>query len=276
MNHFSIFLKQAALLCFLLLFYTSQAQNADLPNEPLGSAKNLQGKNLIVNCFISELGKEWTLEEKKNILSKEHDGFKWIKLESKSWNVAEPSFEIINIGLEKDISLSKIEAGKKAIEAKVSWVPLVVYKAGYPSITDLYDSLKKATGADNIAMLIYAKQKGRSFAKPSGSDNIHNGRFLEGAVIYERSTNDSLLQTGTIIHELLHLYGAWDMYHEGKKRSSKKHQNIQRILARSIMVQNHQQMDILVVEAVTAWRIGWTKRYWGWYDIFRPEPVKPN
>lgn len=271
-----LLLKKFLLLISVLCINHAFSQDVDLPNEPWGSAQNLQGKTLVVNCFISELDKPWTADEKKSILLKEKDGFDWIKLEAYSWKTAQPTFGVCNLGLEHDIVLSKVEGGKHPSTLMLNWSSTVLQAAGFANAKIFYDSLKNATKADNIALLIYAKQKGRSFANWCFSNNTNHLRFVESAVIYAIENDNKLLNTGTIIHEFLHLFGAWDMYEEGKKNSTKMHEKVQRILSRSIMIQSHQNLEILVVDAVTAWRIGWTKRYWDWYEIFRPVPIKPK
>src|ERR1700712_36814 len=120
--------------------------------------------------------------------------------------------------------------------------------------------------------MIFARKKGRSYAQSSYTNNENSNRFLEGAVVYQTDFNNHNLYNGTIMHEMLHLFGAWDMYREESTaiRSAAMDAKINGVFTNSIMLDNNKyDMDEFVVDQMTAWLIGWSKRYWSYFEMFR-------
>lgn len=261
-------------LVFFILNNNILAQNDSTHNQPYGSAKELKGRILIVNCFVSEGKKKWDNEEKKEILDREKYGISWLHAQALKWKMDDDlNFQRINIGLEQDIKIEKIENYKELSKSfKINWTSLAIHAAGYPSLINFYDSIKNATQVDNVVVIVFAYNKGRSYAQASTSNNRKSPYFLEGAVVYNTDTNNFNIYNGTIMHEMLHLFGAWDMYREEATaiRSPEMDAKIKGVFANSIMLDaNKNNIDDLVIDQMTAWRIGWTKRYWSYFEMFR-------
>ena len=262
------------LLCVSFLF--AQAPETTSPylyydtttiNGAYGSAKQLKGSTLIVNCFVSARRYKWKATEKKEILAKQAEGLEWLKNQALNRNITDLSFSISNIGFENDIQISKIESDIEPRRLKVNWVPLVLNAAGFNDLPSFYDSIKKESKADNIVVLIFAKDRGRSYAQSSGSNSKNNIRFLEGAVIYDQSFNGDEMTSATILHEMLHLFGARDIY-TSKTKDADAEEKMRSVFHRSIMLATHRDIKPLIIEQLTAWCIGWTKNYYGWYKFF--------
>lgn len=266
----------AAKLLLPILFFVLNGvlfgQNDSTLNQPFGSAKELKGRTLVVNCFVSEGKKKWDNDEKKEIIDREKYGLLWLQAQALKWKVEEPDFHLVNIGLEQDIKLENIENYKELSAAfKINWTSLAIHAAGYPSIIGFYDSVKNANMVDNVVVMVFPLNKGRSYAYSSNSNN-RNARFLEGAVVYQTDLYNHKMYNGTIIHEMLHLFGAWDMYREESTaiRSAEMDAKIKGVFINSIMLDdNKYDMDEFVIDQMTAWRIGWTKRYWNYFEMFR-------
>ncbi len=257
------------LLTALLLPGFLFAQIDSLPNTAFGSAKELKGSTHIVNFFVSAGRRKWDKDEKQLILDMQNNGIAWLKVQAAKWKIEELNFRRSNIGLEKDILLDKIESDKEPSNLHVNWVPYVLHAAGYASVRDFYDSVKAANQADNVVVMIFACHEGRSYAQPAFSDDKNAPRFLEGAVVYREDFYNDALHQGTIIHEMLHLFGAWDMYHS-ETRSPELDKKINDIFSSSIMLDSHQlNMNDYKMDQLTAWLVGWTKRYWPYFEIFR-------
>ena len=235
-------------------------------NKNYGSAKQLKGKTLIINCFISAK-RSWKKEEKDEVLAMQQEGLMWVQQQANNWNISGLSFIVSNIGYDNDIHLSKIENNEEPSKLNVTWVPLVLNSSGYMNIPAFYDSVKKVSAADNVVVLIFAKQTGRSYAQPASSDVRSNEKFLEGAVIYYENYSGHVVTSATITHETLHLFGAKDIY-KSRTKNEDAEQKMRSVFSRSIMLDTHQDIKPLFIEQFTAWCIGWTKSYWGWYSFF--------
>ncbi len=238
-------------------------------NIPYGSAKSLQGKVRVVNCFVSTESRSWKAKEKNKVIKMEEKGFEWIISSAEQLKIkADLSFSVSNIGMDEDIRLTKIESSQEPKTLNVNWVPLVLNKAGYSNLSEFYDSIRIFDQVDNICILIFAKSAGRSYAQPSNSNNKRSIRFLEGAVIYsDGMIGFKEINSALIMHEMLHLFGARDIY-ISKGFDPDFEKIVKSTLWNSIMVDDLKHIDFLELDQLTTWCIGWSHTYWSWYDLF--------
>ncbi len=267
--------KLALFSITILILQSANAQEIEnLPNSPYGSAGDCTGKNLIINCFISEPDKEWLPEEKEAILAKQQIGIEWLKKQASYWGVSDLSFQTHNIGLKKDINVDKIEHVSNPARLKIHWATFTLHAAGYNNVYKLYDTLKKQYQVDNVVVMVFARKEGRSYAQRAFEAGVAYNKewLLEGSVVYKSYWDSGKeLCGGTIIHEMLHLYGAWDMY-SSDLRSEEIQSKITYIFKNSVMIHDrNDDFKQFKVDQLTAWRIGWTKTYWPWYEMFRKD-----
>lgn len=124
-------------------------------------------------------------------------------------------------------------------------------------------SVGKDAGCDKAAVLIIAEGKGRSFA-------IHRTGeldFIGEAVIYE--PHNSKLQAGVFVHEMLHLFGADDLYHP--HQSEENVEFIKEHYPGEVMLSGHAPTESLALSPYTLWRMGWTDEREEWFDAFVAE-----
>ena len=267
----------ASLLLVLLLsigFGTAQ-ETANTTNDPVGSAANCLGKNLVINIFITEKGETWTPAEKDAVIANENTGFEWLKRQARIWNVPPISFQQINIGYDSDIEVQKIVRAHEIPQLKrlkVHWATYALNAAGYSNIYHFCDSLKKVYQVDNVAVLVFANKEGLSYAQPATINEIGYNKdwFLEGSVLYKHYfDSDAALSSASIIHNLLVLYGAWEIDRD-ENRSNEAENLISGGLRHSIVLENkYGAINVYSVDQLTAWRIGWIKSYSPWFEMFR-------
>ena len=270
-----ILLRLTLLLLICLLCQNVFSQEAvDLPNNPFGSAGDCKDRNLIINCFVSEPKKEWTQEEKEAILVQEQTGIEWLKKQATKRGIFNLSYQTFNLGLKNDITVDKIERASEPKKLKVHWATFALHAAGYSNVYRLYDTLKKRYNVDNVVVIVFARKEGRSYAQPTfpAAVAFNKEMLLEGAVVYRTYWDTGKdLCAGTIMHEMLHLYGAWDMY-QSDLRGDDVQVTIDNLFKKSIMIHDRDnELKGLMVDQLTAWRIGWTKTYWPWYEMFRKD-----
>lgn len=268
------------IVCQVLLCQKAYAQviikDSIKPNLFYGSAKSLHGKIKVINCFVSTGNNFWSENDKRNVINLQSQALEWIKLQGeKRWAVNDVTFSVSSFGLEKDIRLDTIMADKEPSNIGINWIPIVLRKIGYNDVTWFRDSIKSRNDQDNLVVLVFAKSKGRSYAQSTTSDNPVYERFTEGSIIYSDYFNGKKLDAGTIAHELLHLFGAWDLYNSKTQRPEVE-QKAWQLFPQSIMLDDHRNINELVIDQVTAWTIGWLNRYWSWYEFFRPSIDKKD
>lgn len=120
-------------------------------------------------------------------------------------------------------------------------------------------------GCDKVGVLIVAKGQGRSFAvwQKGGS------KYLGAAVLFTSDKNGQGLLTGIIAHEILHLFGADDLYAEYQTKENAKY--IQGHYPNEIMFYDIVDADKCSICPYTAWRMGWIDKRESWFDDFVKE-----
>ena len=273
-NHFSFFKFSIAFSLLVLSTPLFAQERVNLPNEPYGSAGDCIGKTLVVNCFVSESKTPWTTGEKEGIITKENIGFEWLKKQAFKWNRPPINFQSINIGMDQDVEVPEIVHGrtvKQISKLKIHWTTYALHAAGYNNVYKFYDSLKSLYQVENVVIMVFANKEGRSYAQPAYLNAVAFNKewFVEGAVIYKNYFDtDHVLYTGTIMHEMLHLFGSWDMYIDDN-RSSDVDDIVNGLFRHSIMLNDHTDLNTLSIDQMTAWRIGWIKSYLPCYEVFR-------
>ncbi|MCL2244075.1 MAG: hypothetical protein FWC03_06360 [Treponema sp.] len=260
------FLSLIFLLNSLLIIY---GQNAQIQNY--GSAKSLEGNVYVLVCFISGSNNSWSYNEKLDWFKKYYEAVNWIKDQALNYNVA-INFQGGNFGMNADIKLD-YGYGTGSGNEDVSMVSKVLREIGYRDSLSFYEFIVNNTNCDNALILIAAKGRGRSYAiacEFSTEDLIYKElHFMEGVMLYDYNEDGNEILSSGIAHELLHLFGAWDLY-ENFMQSNAIEELALYLFPNSIMLRISQNINELIIDPVTAWLIGWNKYPEPWYDAFNP------
>lgn len=124
-------------------------------------------------------------------------------------------------------------------------------------------SVGKDADCSKVAVLIIADGKGRSFA----THRTGELDFIGEAVIYE--PHNSELQAGVFVHEMLHLFGADDLYHPQQPEENVEF--IKEHYPGEVMLGGHVPTESLALSPYTLWRMGWTDEREEWFDAFVTE-----
>jgi hypothetical protein len=92
----------------------------------------------------------------------------------------------------------------------VRMVSTVLRAVGWPSPLQYWEAVR--SDANNAQVMIYANGRGVSYSMafpPGGDRDLY---FVEGSMFYSSYPDGQPLRPGSIAHETLHLYGAWDLY----------------------------------------------------------------
>ena len=234
----------------------------------LGSAEFLAGDVYVLSCFVSDADNQWTDNERTSMIALMYEAQGWLREQAADYGVA---LEFVNdsFGLEKDIELDAVPSMRE--EGAKSIVTTVLQEIGYRSSLDFYiKTRKRRADCDNITVLIFVKDSGTSYAVPYTDPDAATEFYTEGAVIYQRyDTIDAERPAGAIAHEILHTFGAWELYnvyyHE-KDVETLAHE----LFPDSIMHEVHFDINDSSVDEVTAWLIGWHDQKETWYEHFNP------
>ena len=93
--------------------------------------------------------------------------------------------------------------------------------------------------------------------------------FMEGATLYEKQSNGYTLTSSAIAHEILHLFGGWDLYATFEQTQDRE-DKARQMFPNSVMLRTSSNINELSVDEVTAWLIGWNDDAKPWYGWFKP------
>ncbi len=118
---------------------------------------------------------------------------------------------------------------------------------------------------NKLKFILFVKSINRSHAYDFWSNTQ-----VDIAVIYSSSRIGVITDEYVISHEILHQFGAWDLYHEPGRMSLENAQRAKELYPNSIMISTFSRKDELEVDELTAWRVGWHNDFKEEYQEFNP------
>jgi len=253
------------ILPLFLLLTCSKDDDVNPTKEPnyAGSAVSLPGKSYVLTVFVSE--NEWDEAEKQALFKQVLQAQEWLKSEAGRYGHA-VSFENNTIGLTDDpIMLDSIPLGTGTIYKEI--VSTAVQRMGHSTNVKFVDWVTANTSSDNCVVLIIANTSGRAFAIPFNQYLVKETYYLESSIVYKKYENGSNVFSSTIAHELLHLYGAKDLYNVDGFHQEQE-DKARELFPNDIMLRTNSKLSDLVIDPLTAWRIGLSDHVEEWYDWF--------
>ncbi len=126
---------------------------------------------------------------------------------------------------------------------------------------------------DQCVVLVFSPEKGRSYAMRHGYGGMN--LMLEGAMIYlyaPEGWGAYLLSSYTVAHEMLHLFGADDLY-ETYDRSAGSDAFAEKLYPTDIMLRGYHDVNSATLDRFTAWQVGLTDEF---SEEFMPLSLKKS
>ena len=246
------------ILIFLIssLTINSHAELGDL-GEPrssfnLGTAKILEGKNIIVSMYLDTPSYKWNPDDMKKSLDSLDMACIYLQNNAQEYNM-DATFiydwtENDNLCYKAKMIMdpSDSERYEEILDKRIaSWVSGVV---GYQRLLKIYD-------ADNIFMIVFINAPGRSYAITY--DGID--AYEESLISFTNSAKDTKNKFSpcTLAHEILHLYGAHD-YYLGAEYTNDVVEYIKKTYPDDIMLSTDNDGKITKkIGSLTAYHLGW-------------------
>ena len=264
--------RVAFFILFLYLAVCGQAHSA--PEHDLGSAGTLEGDIYVLSVFVSDnhYG-TWTTAEKDEMVKKETEALNWIKRQAAPYGV-EINYTRGCYGYSGDIKLDHIMRGSASGREDVDLVGKALRAAGYSRPLAFYDWVLDETPCAETFVILYVKGNGISYNISFQKKEMDEEKyFVEGCVIYENYDDGRTMAASAIAHEILHCFGAWDLY-ANFAQSPEVEAHAKRLFPNSIMLRADYNINKLSVDPLTAWLIGWNDDPEGWYNSFMPDYLK--
>jgi hypothetical protein len=205
-------------------------------------------------------------DDKIKLLDFKDNALKWLKEQALKYDIKINFTEEI-FGLDTDIIHPPGSGGGSSYH-------FILEKIGYDNQESFNDYVKNNTNCDNSLIILISSKPytyhliakryitGIAHAQHNAADKNF---YLEGIDIY------STVDFKVIAHELLHCFGAWDLYVEENKTTGAE--LTRKRYPRSIMM-SWNLFGPLEVDPITAWRIGWNKNPEPWFYECDPHKEK--
>jgi hypothetical protein len=245
-----------AILGLIAVSWSEETQN-------VGSASVLHGSIDLAIVFVSDANTRWTLREQKIMKRQIRYGSKWIELSAKRYGVYDIDFKDRTYGRWNNVHLDWLPSGTRSGNEDVQLVSTVSNKLGF----EKPQQFRNQHNGDQFIALICLKRDGASYAIPQ-EVGISERFDIEGAVLYQNFDTDVPNCATCIAHEILHLFGGWDLY-QTFQTSEDQEKEARILFPDSVMLRTSYDMSDVEIDPLTAWRIGWSEQPTGAY-FFQP------
>ncbi len=221
-------------------------------------AKTLSGRIHVTVFFVSQISDRWkadaTAIEKKSL----EEGERWITVQAAKFGKT-VSFVNSYFGDENDKPLL-VRDFRTCFSDENHKELLKIHKKRN---LDNWDCYKRFVIEENgcehgVVVFIYIKPN-RSFA------TWHSSHYRFSTAVCHK--ND---RPGTYAHEILHLFGAWDMYKREFDKGNAREEKCRWYFSDSIMHQAYYMWNQKIDE-INAWLVGLKEEEKSWYYLFFPE-----
>ena len=226
-----------------------------------GTCRTLTGEIAVVTIFVDDNESSWSREQAETF---QHEfvttGLDFLTKQAAKWGhtlTFQPGMYFTQP--EQGISVRYpdiMETSASSFQADVA--DYAAMSLGFPSKTELYHYVRESAGTEQVIILFALNKTGRSFAVSDHDTNAND--TLEYCVVFRKNWDTGKKEAAAIVpHEILHLFGAEDLYKEptdgsraGKAKIAKKH------FPKDVMFQNNIKISSNNVDAFTAYAVGWS------------------
>lgn len=213
-----------------------------------GIARTLQNKVTIIYFYLND--NRWSKWSNKDRLENSTNVklvTDWYKQQAKIYNISNLSFNTRYFFLRSPKGLGKEWIRKREFFDYAS--SLFANQLGYNSLNDFVDTIRRKNPDNEVAIVFHSNAKARSFAASCLKVKNSNCK-LEYVMLTKKMgkhAND-WTTTQTQSHEILHLFGAADLYNiEGAKNYA----------VTDLMNYYSKELKYASISPLTAWSIGW-------------------
>lgn len=223
-----------------------------------GSGARLSGSNLVVNIFVTDRKTDWAESDIQNALAMQAEGLDFLVRQSTVFGVEGLTFKATD--RTESLFLKTSDTFSTAMDDFL-WIDLLFADTTYRSLEGYVRENFDVDAYDNYTVTLHVNKKGRSYSLPCNSTyydyKLYNTE--RSVVFYSTDKNYSYCtKSGVYVHELLHLYGADDLYDDLIPDNIAE--KIDAYYKNEIMLTIPSDVEQACVSLYTAYLIGWTDR----------------
>lgn len=244
-------------------------ESSPVPDRlPAGAPPPLLGRIALVSLFVGRDGRPWSDDEIARAHAALFRAGEWIEREAIRWQAPvnltlADTYFVVDDTESTDVAMTFVPEGEGVgpLEAEAVTKALIetsraALQLGFRDAVDWMQQIRMRVDADAIVWLLHPRYAGRSLAIPLDLTELA-GVSLAVCYAHESSFPEPLTHAPstdpiTIVHELLHLFGALDKY--GTPLRSYPPRSV---TSRDIMRLNDLRLSQLRIDRLTAKEIGW-------------------
>ncbi len=245
--------------------------------KDIGSASSLRGDIYVLNFFVSTSDNRWEKSEVDNVILQLRSALDWIEKEARRWNSMQqnPVRERLNFVNEgywyDDVVIPRIPVLEDDPHSFRKVADAIVKAKGFADLYSISDWVKRKGKPEQFILLFFFKSDGRSFANPTTTVLNNYDKYIyntEFAFLYCDPSRE-MIRPGTIAHEILHLFGAWDLYEGAPYITAEQSRAAKSNYPNSIMISSY-YMESKSIDEVTAWLVGINREYKSYFEFYKP------
>lgn len=194
-----------------------------------GSCGFLKGRTLFCFVYVDHKGMKWSRNKRSSQEKRRISVLQRLEKEARSEG-------IYLCCLQREFQMT-VNAPNSDADTK-DWPALLAKQYQFNAPEDMYEVLLANNRAEQAAFVFMTQAKGRSFAVSCGD--------IEYDVLY----GEEAMAEGVITHELLHIFGAKDLYYHEKVVSC-----AEKLFPKSVMISG--RTEGWVIDDLTRYLIGW-------------------
>jgi hypothetical protein len=215
-----------------------------------GSAAVLRGCVVVYHLWAEDAGSSWTAAQQADVRDRVRAATVFLGRWARTYGV--------------DLTFIEEDAGCVRCASDLPtdmftdpiWTERLVQSTGAADANRLVADLKQRHRADGVLLVIHVNKAAASYHLTFYA-GMHPVYAAERVVCFSRYPEQSLTCAASYAHEILHAFGAGELYFPFD-RTDERAKQARRLFPNDIMFRVDRNLDALNIGAWTAYRIGWT------------------
>ncbi len=219
----------------------------------IGSAGMLEGTVHIEHLFLSDDYSQWTQFEKDRVRRKLNEAYHFISFQSRRFPSRDRKpLRFLDAHFEDITVKGRIP---RDAHADPKWTETAIGLYGEGSAEKKVEQIKRQSNPDHVIFCLHVNKPALSY-NLAFYDNVAPIYAAERMICFTSYPDTRETSAATYAHEILHLFGAGDLYFPYDKTPARKESAAQRF-PDDVMYRVDYDIFRLSIEAFTAYRIGW-------------------
>ena len=240
-----------------------------------GSVKNISNNEVcIIIHFISGPQNDWKISKKKKILKRDRKALNDLGEELAKYGI-DFKFHLEVFNLKNDFKIDSVLDYKKPVEENhyTKANATILWSKNIRSDLPFFKEKKYLGFEGGYLIVMYHEGLGISSASPAFFNGEEDRSIPEYITVFEFDQNWRKPNKYVTVHEMLHLFGAWDLYYNPLYGYEKEEYDLIKKKYPSTIMRSSK---LITIDPLTAWRIGIDVPVENWFLELIPRIYSKN